>query len=195
MLARLGRGGFHRVDTGPRYTAERKRAQAVPSALIEVEPGEDASQLGEPFETGGQTAEQRSRRHSPVIPKLKGLHSPDLGDLRAPELEDPRNFCVLIQAFIGPKGQAGPGGEPAEESFDFMVCTHEWLAEYLTQNAFLWGRHYLFLDHYDYDVIRDQIERLCRRATGYDTWGEVAERLSRYGHWEFEDYEENQGGA
>jgi len=114
---------------------------------------------------------------------LRYLYSPDLEDLDQNSPPDPECFGILVQAFIGPHN--GPG----EESFDFMVCTLRWLATQVHDGEYLLGRHYLFLTRYDYAVLKRAIVHVCDLAEG-ETWQEVAERLARYGQWEFEDYKE-----
>ena len=49
------------------------------------------------------------------------------------------------------------------------------------------GRHLVIVDAFHWPTIRPYFERLVDRCTGA-TWREVTEKLSRYGHWEFEDY-------
>lgn len=117
-----------------------------------------------------------------MVPEIRRLHSPDLLDMQSSVPEDPERFCILVQAMIGPKGA------PGEESFDFSVCTPKWLDHYLADKTFVFGRHYLLVKYYDYVLIWNAIEIACRPIQG-DSWSDVAERLSRYGRWEFEDYE------
>ena len=125
-------------------------------------------------------ARERSHNDSSVTAELRTLHSPDLSDLRkGPNISD--NFCILIQALIGPHGGSG------EESFGFTVCTPKWLSENLGENEFLFARHYLLVSAYDYDLIFRVINSLCKSVSGL-SWREVALKLSRYGSWEFEDY-------
>jgi hypothetical protein len=47
----------------------------------------------------------------------------------------------------------------------------------------------LIVFEYDYDRLLRTIEQVCESTEG-DTWQEVADRLSRLGAWEFEDYRE-----
>ena len=129
-------------------------------------------------------AEQRPHRYRSVVPELRRLHSPDLLDMQSASPENPEDFCLLVQAMIGPVDDVG------EESFDFMVCTPKWLAHSLMEKKFIFGRHYLLVARYDYGVILETIKSLCQSIDG-STWKEVGERLSRYGKWEFEDYTED----
>ena len=129
---------------------------------------------------------EQSPQGSRVYLELRRLHSPDAEDLRSPGLEDSENFCLLVQALVGPRGERG------EEGFSLLVCTPRWLADYLRDNKPLFARHYLFVDHYNYDAIRDRIDELCRTTSGHN-WTEAAERLARYGYWEFEDYHPHEG--
>lgn len=122
-----------------------------------------------------------SERERLLQPELHWLHSPDLLDMRASIPDDPENFCLLVQALVGPPGDQG------EESFDFLVCTPNWLYRSLAEQPAIFGRHYLFVQRYDYELIVATIERLCA-SISCSNWSEVAERLGRYGQWEFEDY-------
>jgi hypothetical protein len=125
-------------------------------------------------------AGERTHNNRPIIAELRRLHSPDVQDLQSGP-DTPDNFCILIQAMIGPIGASG------EESFDFTLCTPKWLAEHLSEGEFLFGRYYLIVHHYDYGLINRTIASLCQRASG-SSWHDVAERLATYGRWEFEDY-------
>jgi hypothetical protein len=112
---------------------------------------------------------------------LRRLHSPNVFDLKnyAPQEGEP--VGLLIQAMIGPHNGSG------EESFDFVVCTPEWLASQMPESGYTFGRHHLVVRRYDYATIWSAIEDLCNQATGQN-WHSVAAFLNRYGKWEFEDY-------
>ena len=84
---------------------------------------------------------------------------------------------------------AGPEGEPGEESFDVVVCSPRWLERLLTDSPFLSGRHYLFMKRLDWPTLEQYVHSEVEKCTG-ETWTEVAARLARLGHWEFEDYVE-----
>lgn len=118
--------------------------------------------------------------------ELRGLHSPDVYDLQSYIPEDPLVFGFLVQAFIGPIGEMG------EESFNFIVRSPQWIAENELSDAsvgdqYLFARHYLILHRYSYEVLLQAISKLCDSVQGPD-WETIAERLGRYGYWEFEDY-------
>jgi len=49
------------------------------------------------------------------------------------------------------------------------------------------GRHRLIVARYEYDAVRRAIEGLVSGAEGRD-WSDVARKISRFAHWEFEDY-------
>lgn len=115
--------------------------------------------------------------------ELRRLHSPDVVDLRNPNLPDDTYFSILVSAMIGPRG------EPGEESYDFIVCSGTWTAVHAGAMRYFFGRGYLILERYSYDLMWNAISTLCRRISG-TTWSEIAERLSRYGTWEFEDYQD-----
>ena len=50
-------------------------------------------------------------------------------------------------------------------------------------------RHVLVIERWDPTLVESAIRNLCQTTFG-ETWNEIAERLSRFGHWEFEDYRE-----
>lgn len=112
---------------------------------------------------------------------IKRCHSPDI-DLDSFIPVDNKNFGFLLQVMAGPEGGIG------EESFDMMVCTPEWFSENNSNQLAVWGRHYLFIFDYDIKEILQFISRYVEKCTG-DTWEEVALKLGRMGHWEFEDYQ------
>ena len=114
---------------------------------------------------------------------LRRLHSPDARDLELWKPVDPTCFCLCVQALAGPLGGEG------EESFDFVVCTPEWLRVKHGDEAVVLGRHHILVFNYDYKRLRRQIEQVVNSAEGPD-WSTVAERIARHGHWEFEDYRE-----
>lgn len=113
--------------------------------------------------------------------ELRRLHSPDALDLEHYVPENPEFFGLLVQAMIGSRGS------PGEDSFDFMVCTPEWLHNELSRHDYLFGWSHLFVPRYDYNVLWRAIDKLCTRTAGPD-WESVATRLARFGAWEFDDY-------
>jgi len=115
-----------------------------------------------------------------VMPELRSLHSADL-DLQRDAPADTTNFGIPVQAMIGSRGEDG------EESFEFMVCSLNWLARELSQRGYVLGRHYLFVEHWDFKLVWNVINKLCTSTSG-ESWEEVAQKLSRWGYWEFEDY-------
>jgi hypothetical protein len=56
------------------------------------------------------------------------------------------------------------------------------------KDAVVSGRHYLFMKEYRYEELYGHISGYCSRCMG-NSWIEVAQKVSRLGHWEFEDYE------
>ena len=113
--------------------------------------------------------------------EVRRFHSPDITDLDAYMPPDPTNFAFQLQVMAGPKGAAG------EESFDLEVCTPEWLGERLRTDSVVMGRHHLIVADYDWNRISAFITKWVGKCEG-DTWQEVALKVGRLGHWEFEDY-------
>lgn len=82
----------------------------------------------------------------------------------------------------------GPADDPGEESFDITVCSPEWLAR-AADGSFYDARHHVVVnpDAFDRNALRSWLARRVESVQA-DSWREVAERLGRLGHWEFEDY-------
>jgi hypothetical protein len=81
----------------------------------------------------------------------------------------------------------GPKGTKGEESFDFTICTPQWFSERYDGEIIL-GLHHLIVPSYDYTKIVEFISKFASGCFGKD-WKEVAQKLSRLGSWEFEDYQ------
>jgi hypothetical protein len=81
----------------------------------------------------------------------------------------------------------GPDSEPGEESFDLTVCTPKWLVTRTSDNLPLVGRHHLIVNTYDWPLVERFLRHLISLIEA-PTWPEVATKISRLGHWEFEDY-------
>ena len=114
--------------------------------------------------------------------RIRKYHSPDVRNLEEWRPPDPTCLGVLLQVLIGPTDDVG------EESFDFMVCTPNWLRKEYGDDGVILGRAHVVVFHYKFASIRARLERL---VSSFDasTWDELATKLSRYAHWEFEDYE------
>jgi hypothetical protein len=116
-----------------------------------------------------------------MLAALKRLHSPDVFDLESFYPADYECFGFLLQAMFGTEGDEG------EDSFDMIVCTPKWLEQKLAERVIFSGRHHLIVKEYSFITIRSFLEKYARRCSG-ETWQEVAQKLSRVGRWEFEDY-------
>lgn len=117
--------------------------------------------------------------------KLISLYSPDAEnvDLSAwiPEVED--CFGILVQMFVG----ADTLGN--EESFDFILCTPKWLADKYKDREITVLRHHIMVHRYDYDVLYSRLTKLISTIDA-TSWNDVADKIGRVAHWEFEDYRE-----
>jgi len=115
-------------------------------------------------------------------PDLKYIHSPEVDDLKTYSPNEYNNFCLLVQAMIGlPNDESG-------ESFDFLICTPKWIETLLEREKFIFGKGYIVIQEYHYNIIFEIIQDLCDRISG-DNWITIATKLGRYGLWEFEDFD------
>lgn len=112
--------------------------------------------------------------------QLKEIISPDI-DFKTywPEVED--EFGFLLEATIGPDNDEGG------HDYQIFVCTPKWLLKEHKKDDLVWGRHMLIAFDYDLSRIKGKITEYCDQCTGND-WPEIARKLARIGHWEFEDY-------
>ena len=114
---------------------------------------------------------------------LRRIDSPDLSDMENEAPENPFDFQILVQAMIGPDSSVG------EEAFDIIVCTPSRIEEMIAQNGYMFPVHHLIVERYDYHLIRGAVEEICESAFGSD-WKDIANKLSKFGAWEFADYVE-----
>jgi hypothetical protein len=113
---------------------------------------------------------------------LRGFYSSDIEALETHRPDDPECFQIGVTAFIGP-AEGGFG----EEMFDFTVCTANWLQQHPPPKNFEFLRSTILMERWDYATLSRALGDLCLHAEGKD-WPEIAAKLSRYGHWEFEDH-------
>ncbi|MEW9551175.1 immunity 8 family protein [Nonomuraea sp. NPDC050783] len=112
---------------------------------------------------------------------IRYLHTPDI-DPGTYVPDDPQRFMFLVQMI------AGPDDGPGDESFDFTVCTPQWLQDQVERDDRpISGAHHVIVSTYDWAAIESFFDRLVNQCTGA-TWSEVTTKLSRYGHYEFADY-------
>jgi hypothetical protein len=112
--------------------------------------------------------------------KLRSLESFDVDDLEhwtPPE----GGWSIGLRAMVGPDDDIG------EESFDFALCNPTWLASRTVEERFVSGRHTYFTDSFDWAAVHEFVRKRVETCEGA-SWPEVAEKLSRLAHWEFEDY-------
>ena len=94
---------------------------------------------------------------------------------------DESNFGISVRLMIGVEGEA------ESESFDILVCTPDWIKCQYSEDKCVWGRHMLIVLEYDFNLIKREIEHYIESCTGVN-WQLIAQKLSRMGAWEFEDY-------
>jgi hypothetical protein len=113
------------------------------------------------------------------IKYIHGLPHEDIDSFR-PEISE--NFWYTICIGIGPSDIEGC------HDFVFYVGTPRAFDHKIQNEGPMWGRHYMIVNHFDASEIRAAIEKKvaeCARPT----FEETALVLSRFFHWEFEDYQ------
>jgi len=114
-----------------------------------------------------------------ISPKLKSIESTEF-DLSkyVPISED---FCLSLDLLIGPTV------DDSAELFRLNVCSPRYVERLVAQEGTAILRGYLIVDGFQLEAIRARIVKLLSAVSG-ETWTVVANKLSRYFHWEFENY-------
>jgi Immunity protein 8 len=112
---------------------------------------------------------------------VQAVHSPD-SELETFVPADAASFALLVEVTVGSDDDS-PGGD----IFSLIVCTPGWLASKVAQSGSYVPRHHLVVGWWDWSPIRSAIVENIEREDA-PTWAELAERVGRFAHWEFEDY-------
>ncbi|HEX9502999.1 MAG TPA: immunity 8 family protein [Patescibacteria group bacterium] len=113
--------------------------------------------------------------------EVKSIISAEIVDFNTYRPIDEKSFSFLLMVAVGPKGTM------EEELFDIEVCTPKWLMDNHNLGEMVLGQHKLIVFEFDMQRILEKVKRLFDSCSGKD-WNEIAIKLSRIGHWEFEDY-------
>lgn len=116
-----------------------------------------------------------------VFPELRDILCPDLVPPALPA--DPTDCAVSFQALIGPRGAEG------SDAFSFTVVTPSRL---LHSADARWGRGYLIVGRFDWDVVVEAVARLLAYC-GRPTWEEVVQQLNHELQWALDNRAEYQG--
>ncbi|WP_059366795.1 Imm8 family immunity protein [Rodentibacter caecimuris] len=101
-------------------------------------------------------------------------------DLEVYRPENEKLFCINVLLCIGPDDNTD-----SINYFDLKVCTLDWLYLYQKKTSVL--RHVMIVDRYDFKQIISYINEIITQCYG-DSWEDIANKLSRYFFWEYEDY-------
>lgn len=113
-------------------------------------------------------------------PVLKGLSSLDLPDGQSLP-DDPSNCVIRMTARVGTPNTEGG------DNFHFRVVTPRSLEGAGATPQ--WGRGDLIVHSFEWQAVETSLDDLLARCSA-PTWEEIATNLSRFTHWEFEDYTE-----
>ena len=112
----------------------------------------------------------------------------ELRHLECDDVPDLETWCPATDSFaIGVCLQVGAVGSEGGDNFYLEVCTPPHLVDRLADETIVSGRHRLIVGHFNYQSLVEYVRKYVASCSG-DTWDEVAGKVSRLGHWEFEDY-------
>ncbi len=112
---------------------------------------------------------------------VKRISSTEVIDFNTYRPIDEKSFSFLLTIVVGAKEM------PGEELFDIEVCTPQWLMDNHNPGEMVLGKNKLIVFEFDMQRILKQLKKIFGECEGKD-WNEIAIKLSRIGHWEFEDY-------
>lgn len=118
-----------------------------------------------------------------IKPRVESIELVNGLDLETLELKDPQRFHVTIRAMIGPDPGKG------EESFDFCVCSQEWINDEIQQRRYVVAHRLMVISHWNVELVKRGINETISSLVA-DSWKELAKKLSVFASWEFEDYPE-----
>lgn len=131
---------------------------------------------------------QRSFGRAMMRAKLKELRSLELEESLAQyRPDDPSNFGTWARAMVGPENEDGA------EAFDILICTPGWLKVQKGIENCRWGHPMLVVFHYDFGQIESFIKGTVEQCSA-DDWQGLVQKLSRFGAWEFDNYQSNMPG-
>jgi len=96
--------------------------------------------------------------------------------------DDPKDVYYYMELTIGDRPGAG-------DLFGLTVSTPEALSKRMSTSGqqSLSGRHHLIVLDYSWDKVLQFVNDVIDKSRGRD-WEDVALKLARHFHWEFEDY-------
>ena len=113
--------------------------------------------------------------------EIKDYVSTDVESFWEWQPDDPTDVILNIDIYIGPEN------DDFQQIFQFVLVTPNALSRLLESQPILNGRHYWFMESFDWESLEQELERVVRECVG-NNWEEVAALLSRHFHWEYEDH-------
>ncbi|MBR1148905.1 immunity 8 family protein [Bradyrhizobium sp. AUGA SZCCT0431] len=112
---------------------------------------------------------------------LKSLVPNDYPSLEQFIPDDEQHFGLWLTLDIGPADGDGA------EIFQLLYCSPTWFHEHELRDGVRSGEHTIFAKVYDRRALVAFVERRVQACEGID-WHEIALKLSRLFHWEFDGY-------
>ncbi|CAM1364746.1 conserved hypothetical protein [Tenacibaculum litoreum] len=121
---------------------------------------------------------------------IKTMHSADLTMLGKsfeeykPKEKDLFGFNFSLE--VGPLNGRG------QEVFDFLVASPRYLTEHYHHQSgkkAIFGRHIIIMFEYDFNELYTLVNKYIEKLDE-PNWNDLAIKIGRIGHWEFEDYQE-----
>ncbi len=84
----------------------------------------------------------------------------------------------------------GVYGQSGEDEFIVTVCSVDWVRDRIKEDGLLSGRNLLIVEGFSWSRIHAYLEKYVSSCSG-SSWKEIASKLARLGHWEYENYHHN----
>lgn len=118
----------------------------------------------------------------PLVAELRGIDWYETEPLETYDPDPLLPFDFEVNLSIGVAGRRGA------DLFRIRVCNPAAIAQIVGGAIVMFGYNRIVVERFEYATFRKVIEAYCASCEA-QTWTELAHRISRIGHWEFENDE------
>lgn len=113
---------------------------------------------------------------------LKKIYSYDVIEKLSEYIPDnPSYFCLDVILEIGLQNSE------SSDLFYLTICSIDWFSQQVNEQSSYFTQYHLVVKDFDFEKIENEIKSKLIRISGKD-WNELANKISRFARWEYEDY-------